>query len=150
MSSVPQNLFFPKVNYNSEQSYSRQDPQVLGRLKYNNNNNITSLARSRSTGAAPFFPTSFRYLDKTKPSGNAVARKGQHRLVSIPCGHVSPGQMPHSPLQYATVTGRLPWGRDNKTTYLQTTGYSQKLGAESMNILVSPVFISQHVKGTQR
>lgn len=36
---------------------------------------ITSLASSSNTGAAAFFITPFRYLDKTKPCNSAVAKK---------------------------------------------------------------------------
>lgn len=52
---------------------------------------ITSLARSSNTGAAAFFITPFRYLDKTKPGNSAVARKGQFIHVSIPCESLSFG-----------------------------------------------------------
>lgn len=43
---------------------------------------ITSLASSSNIGAAAFFITPFRYLDKTKPGNSAVARKGQFIHVS--------------------------------------------------------------------
>lgn len=52
---------------------------------------ITSLARSSNTGAAAFFITPFRYLDKTKPCNFAVARKDQCIHVSIPCESFSFG-----------------------------------------------------------
>lgn len=52
---------------------------------------ITSLASSSNTGAAAFFITPFRYLDKTKLGNSAVARKGQLIHVSNPSESLSFG-----------------------------------------------------------
>lgn len=81
-------IFFRLITFLSKVTIDMPLRFYTGRLK-KKVKITTSLASSSNTGAAAFFITPFRYLDKTKTGNSVVARKGQFIHISMPCESLS-------------------------------------------------------------